>query len=66
MQAQEELQAYVRGARHLHALTEYDPPEGDRVFEGEIRFCHHCRKRTHFQMDLRGNWYQCMRCGNYD
>jgi hypothetical protein len=66
VQAQEELQESVRGARHLHVLAELDPPEGDRAFDGELRFCHHCGRRTRFQIDLRGVWYQCLRCGNYD
>ena len=66
MQAQEELQEGVRGAWHLRALTQSDPPEGDRTSRGEIRLCHHCRRRTRFQIDLRGVWYQCLRCGSYD
>jgi hypothetical protein len=32
----------------------------------EVRFCRSCAQREPFQIDPRGSWYQCSRCGHYE
>lgn len=66
MQAQEELEDRVSAPRVLRMLVQSDPREEDRTWGGERRWCHHCGTRTRFQIDLRGVWYQCLRCGHYE
>jgi hypothetical protein len=66
MQAREELELRSSAPRLLRMHVQANPREGDKRFNGEVRLCHRCGRRTRFQIDPRGVWYQCLRCGHYD